>query len=132
MGSCSSVDESQESKEDKNSEENFPKKQVDREMLVQTKKKDEEIRRNPGDIGGNQFIVDELENCKVIVTDICDSMTLDRCTNCELEDRFSFAIVLIQNFKLYVASSDAELVQIAIFSCMFEQGLLLNRPKTFG
>lgn len=84
MGSCSSVDESQESKEDKNSEENFPKKQVDREMLVQTKKKDEEIRRNPGDIGGNQFIVDELENCKVIVTDICDSMTIDRCTNCEL------------------------------------------------
>ena len=38
MGSCSSVDESQESKEDKNSEENFPKKQVDREMLVQTRK----------------------------------------------------------------------------------------------
>ena len=48
------------------------------------KAKDEEIRRKPGDIGGNQFCVDELENCKVIVNDICDSMTIDRCTNCEL------------------------------------------------
>lgn len=84
MGLCHSVDDDQNSKKAKNEQVSFPKKQVDREMLVQTQKKDEEIRRKPGDIGGNQFCVDELENCKVIVNDICDSMTIDRCTNCEL------------------------------------------------
>lgn len=84
MGSCSSVDESEEAHDAPNTEETFQKKQVDREMLIQTHKKNEEIRRNPGDIGGNQFCVDELENCKVIVNDLCDSMTIDRCTNCEL------------------------------------------------
>lgn len=88
MGSCSSVDESEKAtKEGKSKEEEIatiPKKQVDRENLVQTQKKDIEIVRNPGDISGNQFIADELDHCKVIVNDICDSMTIDRCVNCEL------------------------------------------------
>lgn len=61
-----------------------PKKTVDRSFLVVTQKKDETIQRNPDDLGGNQFCVDELERCKVIVTDVCDSMTIDRCVDCEL------------------------------------------------
>lgn len=60
------------------------KKIVDRVMLVVTQKKNETIKRNPDDICGNQFCVDELEKCNVIVTDVCDSMTIDRCIDCEL------------------------------------------------
>jgi protein XRP2 len=60
------------------------KKSVPRENLVQTKLSGVEIRRGAGDIGGNEFMVDELTNCKVIITDVCDSMMIDRCVNCEL------------------------------------------------
>ena len=60
-----------------------PPKKVDRAMLVVTNKKDETIERKRGDIDGNQFQTDELENCKIIVKDSVDSMTIDRCYNCE-------------------------------------------------
>ena len=56
---------------------------IDRSIFIQKEKKDETIIRTPGQINGNQFLTDKLENCKVIVTDFCDSMTIDRCTNCE-------------------------------------------------
>jgi protein XRP2 len=78
MGNCASADI-----EEPPEEAEIPKKTVPRENLVQIKLKDTEIRRNPGDISGNPFQVDELTNCKIIVTDVCDSMTIDRCVNCE-------------------------------------------------
>ena len=84
MGLCNSVEDQRTAKSHVDQSQSAPRKQINREMLVQTQKKDETIRRNSGDIDGNQFIVDELENCKVIVTDVCDSMTIDRCKNCEL------------------------------------------------
>lgn len=85
MGACASVDEkAEERKNEQPKGIKFPLKQVDRENLVQTQKKNEEIRRNPEDICGNQFCVDELDNCKVIVNDVCDSMMIDRCVDSEL------------------------------------------------
>ncbi|KAK8894463.1 Protein Xrp2 [Tritrichomonas musculus] len=59
------------------------KPQIDRSIFVQKDKKDETIIRTPGQINGNQFAADKLENCKVIVHDFCDSMMIDRCVNCE-------------------------------------------------
>lgn len=59
------------------------KPRIDRSIFVQKNKTDETIVRVPGQINGNQFNADKLENCKVIVHDFCDSMMIDRCTNCE-------------------------------------------------
>lgn len=59
------------------------KPQVDRSIFVQKDKKDETIIRTPGQINGNQFVANKLENCKVIVHDFCDSMMIDQCTNCQ-------------------------------------------------
>jgi protein XRP2 len=81
MGNCDSADLDEQPVE---TPVEPPKKTVPRENLVQVKLKDTELRRGPGDIAGNQFQVDELTNCKVIVTDVCDSMMIDRCVNCEL------------------------------------------------
>ena len=58
-------------------------KKVDRAMLVVTDKKNETITRNKGDIGGNQFQADQLENCTIIIKDSVDSMTIDRCYDCQ-------------------------------------------------
>jgi protein XRP2 len=82
MGVCESIDE--DSPVSKQTAVIPVKKTVPRENLVQIRLTDAEIRRQAGDIGGNQFAVDELTNCKVIVTDVCDSMMIDRCVNCEL------------------------------------------------
>lgn len=57
---------------------------IDRSIFVQRKKTDETIRRVNGEINGNQFIASDLTNCKVIVNDYVDSMTFDRCNNCEM------------------------------------------------
>jgi protein XRP2 len=82
MGACGSVDS--DSPVANHAPAIPPKKPVPRENLIQTKLTDAELRRSPGDIGGNEFAVDELTNCKVIVTDVCDSMIIDRCVNCDL------------------------------------------------
>ena len=58
-------------------------KKVDRSMLVVTNKKNETITRMKGEISGNQFQADELEKCKIIIKDSVDSMTIDRCYDCE-------------------------------------------------
>ncbi|EAY20474.1 XRP2, putative [Trichomonas vaginalis G3] len=60
-----------------------PKKQINRDMLVVSNKKGEEIRRNTGDIDGNQFQADNLENCQIIINDFVDSITIDQCYNCK-------------------------------------------------
>lgn len=59
------------------------KKVIDRSIFVQKNKTDETIVRVPGQINGNQFLANTLTNCKVIVHDFCDSMTLDNCKNCD-------------------------------------------------
>lgn len=59
------------------------KPQIDRSIFVQKDKKDETIIRTPGQINGNQFVANKLDNCKVIVHDFCDSMMFDQCVNCQ-------------------------------------------------
>ena len=56
---------------------------IDKSLFIQKEKVDETIQRDPGQINGNQFVADKLENCKVIIHDFCDSMTIDRSNNCE-------------------------------------------------
>lgn len=56
---------------------------IDKSMFIQRNKTDEVIRRESGQINGNQFVGADLTRCKVIVTDFCDSMMFDRCTDCE-------------------------------------------------
>ncbi|KAH0791941.1 protein XRP2 [Histomonas meleagridis] len=78
--------EQNENKELKNEEQKPSqpaRKAIDRSIFVQKNKSDETIVRTPGQINGNQFVVDQLERCKVIVTDFCDSMMIDRCNECE-------------------------------------------------
>ena len=55
----------------------------DRSYYVQSDKTGETIRRGPGDLNGNQFNCNKLKNCKVIVTDLVDSMMIDNCDDCE-------------------------------------------------
>lgn len=59
------------------------RKKIDRSIYVQKEKTDETILRIHGEINGNQFCADRLTRCKVIVKDFVDSMTLDRCEDCE-------------------------------------------------
>ena len=59
------------------------KRVIDRSIFVQKDKHDETIVRVPGQINGNQFAAMKLTNCKVIVRDLVDSMTLDQCTGCD-------------------------------------------------
>ena len=56
---------------------------IDKSLFIQKEKTNETIQRDPGQINGNQFVADKLENCKVIIHDYCDSMTIDRSNNCE-------------------------------------------------
>lgn len=55
----------------------------ERSWYVQSNKSDETITRNPGDLNGNQFNCANLKDCKIIVKDLCDSMLIDDCDNCE-------------------------------------------------
>ena len=56
---------------------------VDRSIFVQKDKQNETIVRVPGQINGNQFVAMKLTDCKVIIHDLVDSMTLDNCKNCD-------------------------------------------------
>ena len=82
MGCSASSSEPQVQKAPAQAPKPAPKK-VDRAMLFVTDKKNETITRNKGDIGGNQFQADQLENCTVIIKDAVDSMTIDRCYDCQ-------------------------------------------------
>lgn len=59
------------------------KKDVPRENLIVTQRKNETIVRKTDEIGGNQFQADELTNCNIILMDIIDSITIDRCSDCK-------------------------------------------------
>ena len=58
------------------------KKKVPIENLIQQNLKNQKIIRKEGEISGNPFQVDLLENCEVLITDFIDSVTIDRCKNC--------------------------------------------------
>ena len=57
------------------------KKKIDRSIFEQKDKQNETIERVHGQINGNQFTCDRLDNCKVYVHDFCDSMTIDNCND---------------------------------------------------
>lgn len=59
------------------------KKPINRDMLIVSRKNNETITRNPGDIDGNQFQADYLDHCKLIIQDFVDSITIDQCFDCE-------------------------------------------------
>ena len=50
----------------------------DLSLFIQRNKTNELIERFPGQINGNQFVGNQLNQCKVIVRDFCDSVFIDK------------------------------------------------------
>ena len=46
--------------------------------------KDEVVGRMPGSINGQQFIIQNCENCDIYVFDHCATVTVDDCINCRI------------------------------------------------
>lgn len=46
--------------------------------------KDEVIGRMPGSINGQQFIIQNCQNCDIYVFDHCNTVTVDDCINCRI------------------------------------------------
>jgi protein XRP2 len=42
------------------------------------------VLKKPGDIAGQQFIMDNLKQCKVKVLDHVEQVTIDDCDDCEI------------------------------------------------
>lgn len=61
------------------------RQQIDRSNFIQRNKADEVIVRGPGMINGNQFVAAQMERCNVTVHDFCDSITVDKATDCVFE-----------------------------------------------
>ncbi|XP_078078575.1 protein XRP2 [Mustelus asterias] len=51
-------------------------------MLVQLK--DQTVGRLPGKVAGEQFIIQECENCNIYIFDHSATITIDDCTNCRI------------------------------------------------
>ena len=92
----------------------------DRSYYVQTDKTGETIQRGPGDLNGNQFNCNKLTNCKVIVTDLVDSMMVDNCEDCEFvlaAIRGSIFVRTCKNCKFVMVCGQFRCVDC--FSCDF-------------
>eukprot|EP01050_Picozoa_sp_SAG11_P009888 SAG11_NODE_964_length_6369_cov_7.399362_4_plen_355_part_00 len=59
----------------------------------------ETVLRYPGQIAGNQFIVDRLKNCTVNVLDNMDSAQIDDCEGCEMVLGPSESSVFVRDCK---------------------------------
>ncbi|KAG9392203.1 Tubulin binding cofactor C [Carpediemonas membranifera] len=53
-------------------------------MFMVRNKNCEIVVRQPGEIAGNQFIIEECEGCTIFLADYADSMTVDLCKNCTI------------------------------------------------
>ena len=57
---------------------------VDVKNFVLDKLSGEVVGRLPGSINGQQFIIQNCENCDIYVFDHCTTVTVDDCTNCRI------------------------------------------------
>ncbi|CAM4935329.1 unnamed protein product [Rotaria socialis] len=60
------------------------RKAIRKEDFILDKIKDETIYRLPGSINGQQFIVQNCDNCTVYVFDHAGQIQIDDCTNCRI------------------------------------------------
>lgn len=60
------------------------RKQLDVKNFVLDKQSGETIGRLPGSINGQQFIIQNCENCDIYVFDHCATVTVDDCVNCRI------------------------------------------------
>lgn len=60
------------------------REKVDVKNFVLDKLSGETVGRMPGSINGQQFIIQNCENCDIYVFDHCATVTVDDCTNCRI------------------------------------------------
>ncbi|CAF1631832.1 unnamed protein product, partial [Adineta ricciae] len=57
---------------------------IRKEDFILDKLKDQTIYRLPGSVNGQQFIIQNCDNCSIYVFDYADSIQIDDCTNCRI------------------------------------------------
>lgn len=62
----------------------FPLVQVDPKDYMLTGLKDATVGRLPGKLNGQQFVIQECENCNIFVFDHSATITIDDCVNCRI------------------------------------------------
>jgi protein XRP2 len=60
------------------------RKAINKEDFILDKLKDQTIYRLPGSVNGQQFIIQNCDNCKVYVFDHTAQIQIDDCTNCQI------------------------------------------------
>ncbi|MBN3299660.1 XRP2 protein, partial [Amia calva] len=58
--------------------------QVDPKDYMLTGIKDETVGRLPGKLNGQQFVIQDCENCNIYILDHSATITIDDCTNCRI------------------------------------------------
>ena len=67
------------------SEPNFGKKAgLDPKDFIFSGKKNETLIKNPSQIDGQQFILEECESCDIFLLDHVGSLTIDYCKDCRI------------------------------------------------
>eukprot|EP00762_Andalucia_godoyi_P008371 ANDGO_07355.mRNA.1 Protein FAM188A homolog len=60
------------------------KKQLRREDFLCMRKRSETIMRRDGDIAGQQFVIDDVEDCRICLLDYSAQISVDFAKNCEI------------------------------------------------
>jgi len=57
---------------------------LDPKDFILSKLKDQTIIKEPGSIRGQQFVIEECENCTIYLLDHSATVSIDECTNCRI------------------------------------------------
>ena len=57
---------------------------MDRSLLMVTKQEGGVVARLPGQLNGSQFIIQECVGCTILVLDYTETVTIDKCTDCQI------------------------------------------------
>ena len=54
----------------------------DRSNYIVSKQSNALVVKAPGNLAGEQFVIEDCTNCRILAMDHCTSVTIDNCANC--------------------------------------------------